>query len=106
MGLRGAFEALLSVEDAPAWKPAPAAYAYAARACSVPAGQMLLVAVHPWDVHGAHQAGMLTGWISRGLAPDPGYFAAPRLQAPDLRSLATQILTAAEAGRESNSGPA
>lgn len=92
-GIRGGFEAVLSVEDAPAWKPAPAAYAYAAGACSVPIEQMLLVAVHPWDIHGAHQAGMRTGWISRGLAPYPGYFAAPDLQAPDLTSLATQILS-------------
>jgi 2-haloacid dehalogenase len=45
-GLRGEFERLLSVEDTAAWKPAPAAHA--ARACSVSAEQMLLVAVHPW----------------------------------------------------------
>jgi 2-haloacid dehalogenase len=35
-GIRGEFERLLSVEDAPAWKPAPAAYVYAARVGSVP----------------------------------------------------------------------
>jgi len=91
-GIRGEFEHLLSVEDAPAWKPATAAYAYAASACSVPAGQMLLVAVHPWDIHGARQAGMRAGWISRGPAPYPGYFSAPDLQAPDLSALAGQIL--------------
>jgi 2-haloacid dehalogenase len=92
-GIRGEFEHLLSVEDAPAWKPALAAYAYAARACSVPVGQMLLVAVHPWDIHGARQAGMRTGWIARRLAPFPGYFSAPDLQAPDLGALARQILS-------------
>lgn len=92
-GIRGEFEHLLSVEDAPAWKPAPAAYAYAARACSVPIGYMLLVAVHPWDIHGARQAGMRTGWINRRQAPYPGYFAAPDLQAPDLGTLARQILS-------------
>jgi 2-haloacid dehalogenase len=91
-GIRGEFEHLLSVEDAPAWKPAPAAYAYAARACSVPAGQMLLVAAHPWDIHGARQAGLRTGWITRRPSPYPGYFAAPDLQAPDLSALARQIL--------------
>lgn len=91
-GIRGEFDHLLSVEDSPAWKPAPAAYAYAAGVCSVPVGQMLLVAVHPWDIHGAHQAGMRTGWISRGPAPYPGYFAAPDLTAPDLGTLARQIL--------------
>lgn len=92
-GIRGEFESLLSVEDAPAWKPAPAAYAYAARACSVQVAQMLLVAVHPWDIHGARQAGMRTGWITRKPAPYPGYFGAPDLHAPDLSVLARQILT-------------
>ena len=92
-GIRGEFEHLLSVEDAGAWKPALAAYAYAARVCAVPAEQMLLVAVHPWDIHGARQAGMRTGWIARQPAPYPGYFAAPDLHAPDLSALATQILS-------------
>ena len=92
-GIRDSFEQLLSVEDAPAWKPAAAAYAYAAGACSVPVADMLLVAVHPWDIHGARQAGLRTGWIARQPAPYPGYFAAPDLQAPDLGTLARQILS-------------
>jgi 2-haloacid dehalogenase len=87
-GIRDSFEQLLSVEDAPAWKPAAAAYAYAARMCSAPAADMLLIAVHPWDIHGAHQAGLRTGWIARQPAPYPGYFAAPDVQAPDLGTLA------------------
>ena len=92
-GIRGEFEHLLSVEDADAWKPAPAAYAHAARVCAVPVEQMLLVAVHPWDIHGGHQAGMRTGWITRQPAPYPGYFSAPDLQASDLSALAREILT-------------
>jgi len=91
-GIRDSFEQLLSAQDAPAWKPAAAAYAYAAGACSVPATDMLLVAVHPWGIHGAHQAGLRTGWIARQPAPYPAYFAAPDLQAPDLGTLAGQIL--------------
>lgn len=92
-GIRGEFERLLSVDDADAWKPAPAAYAHAARACAVPMDQMLLVAVHPWDIHGAHQAGMRTGWITRQHTPYPGYFAAPDLEAPGLADLAGQIVS-------------
>jgi 2-haloacid dehalogenase len=91
-GIRGEFERLLSVEDAGAWKPAPAAYDYAARACSVSAADMLLVAVHPWDIHGARAAGMRTGWITRKPSPYPGYFALPDLQAADLTGLAGQVL--------------
>jgi 2-haloacid dehalogenase len=54
---------------------------------------MLLVAVHPWDIHGAHQAGMRTGWIARQPAPYPAHFAAPDLQVQDLAALAEQIIS-------------
>jgi 2-haloacid dehalogenase len=90
-GILDYFERLLTVEDAGAWKPAPAAYAYAARTCEVDPGQMMLVAAHPWDIHGAHRAGMRTGWISRNAAPYPEYFAAPDLHASGLAALARQI---------------
>jgi 2-haloacid dehalogenase len=92
-GIRGDFEQLLSVDDAAAWKPAFAAYAHAASACSVGFEEMLLIAVHPWDIHGAHRAGMCTGWISRQQTPYPDYFAAPDVQAPDLAALASQIVS-------------
>lgn len=91
-GIRGEFEQLLSVDDADAWKPARAAYAHATHACSVGAEDMLLVAVHPWDIHGAHQAGLGTGWITRQQTPYPGYFSGPDLHAPDLSTLAQQIV--------------
>ena len=92
-GIRSEFEHLLSVDDAEAWKPARVAYTHAARACSARTGQMLLVAAHSWDIHGAHQAGLQTGWITRRPAPYPDYFAAPDLQAPDLVALARQIVS-------------
>jgi 2-haloacid dehalogenase len=92
-GIHGEFEQLLSVGDADAWKPAPAAYAHAARRCSADIEQMLLVTVHPWDIHGAHQAGMRTGWVSRQETPYPAYFAGPELRAPDLGTLARQIVS-------------
>lgn len=76
-GIRDEFERLLSVADAPGWKPAPAAYHYAAAACGVDLGEMLLVAVHPWDIHGAARAGLGTAWINRSGAKYPNYFAAP-----------------------------
>jgi 2-haloacid dehalogenase len=90
-GILDYFDRLLTVEDAGAWKPAPAAYAYAARACEVDVGQMMLVAAHPWDIHGAHRAGMRTGFISRQPGPYPEYFTAPDIHAPGLAALARQI---------------
>ncbi|MFI7582972.1 haloacid dehalogenase type II [Kocuria sp. M1N1S27] len=90
-GIRGHFAELLSVEDAPAWKPAPSAYDHAAERCGREPGRMLLVAVHPWDIHGAHQAGLRTAWINRAGAEYPGYFSRPDLHAADLPALADQL---------------
>lgn len=78
-GLRDAFEALLSVDDAGAWKPARGVYEYAAHRCGAPIGELLLVAVHPWDLHGAARAGMRTAWLNRTGAGYPGYFTAPEV---------------------------
>ncbi|WP_411375014.1 haloacid dehalogenase type II [Arthrobacter sp. MPF02] len=76
-GIRDSFELLLSVEDAPAWKPGKTSYDYAASACGAKPEDMLLVAVHPWDIHGASRAGLHTVWINRTGGPYPAYFQAP-----------------------------
>jgi 2-haloacid dehalogenase len=76
-GIRDAFEATLSVAEAGRWKPDEAAYRYALDRCGVPAGEALLVAVHPWDLEGAHHAGLRTAWIDRAGSRFPAYFAQP-----------------------------
>ena len=91
-GIGEHFERLLSVEDAGVWKPAPGSYAYAARQCGVEPIDMMLVAVHPWDIDGAHRAGLGTAWINRTGATYPDYFTAPTLQATSVRHLA-QLLS-------------
>lgn len=100
-GVRGEVEQVLSVVDAAAWKPAAAAYRWAAARCGVPPQQLLLVAVHPWDVHGAAVAGLATAWIHRPAAgtaaPDgpgyPPYFRPPGLTASGIDDLAGQLAT-------------
>jgi 2-haloacid dehalogenase len=86
--LRDCFERLLSVEDAGAWKPSPKAYAYAAAECGVPAEEMLLVAVHPWDVDGARRAGLQSAWVNRSGAPFPGIFADPTYTVSSIEEVA------------------
>lgn len=90
-GIRGHFEALLSVEDAPLWKPAAAAYGHVLQRCQVQARDAMLVAVHPWDIDGASRAGLATAWIDRAGAPYPDYFEAPDLHVPSLTALATEL---------------
>lgn len=90
-GILDAFARLLSVEDAPAWKPAASSYAYAADACGTVPERMLLVAVHPWDIHGAHAAGLRTAWINRDGGAYPSYLSPPDLEAPDLPGIAARL---------------
>jgi 2-haloacid dehalogenase len=92
-GLRDRFEACLSVDDAGRWKPHPDAYAYAAQQCGVRAAEMVLVAVHPWDIDGAHRAGLRTAWVNRQAGPYPEHFSRPDVQAPDLVDLARQLVS-------------
>ncbi|MHB1487859.1 MAG: haloacid dehalogenase type II [Acidimicrobiales bacterium] len=90
-GIRDHFDRLLSVDDAGVWKPAPGAYAYAARTCSVDPADMLLVAVHPWDIDGAKRAGLRTAWVNRQGRPYPGYFLAPDHSIAALSELAEVV---------------
>ena len=64
-GVLDLLEHRLSVEDVRCWKPAPAPYQHAARVCGLPTDTLAMVAVHPWDVHGAQQAGMVGVWVNR-----------------------------------------
>lgn len=90
-GIRQELEHVLSVEDAGIWKPAAAAYAYAARTCGVEAADMLLCAVHPWDIDGAAKAGLATAYLNRRAVPYPGAFRRPDHEIDDLRALAGRL---------------
>jgi 2-haloacid dehalogenase len=90
-GLREEFSHLLSVEDASVWKPAEQAYRLASEASGLALEELLLVAAHPWDIHGASRAGMRTAWINRTGEPYPTYFAAPDLMVRSVSELAGAI---------------
>lgn len=91
-GLDGEVEAVYSVEDAGAWKPSPTAYRYALDRCGVPAGDAMLVAVHPWDVDGAARVGLRTAWVDRsGRRTYPAHFSAPEVRAASLDELAARL---------------
>ncbi|HET9142451.1 haloacid dehalogenase type II [Actinophytocola sp.] len=90
-GVRAEFEHLLSVEQAPAWKPARAAYEYAATACGTRPADLLLVAVHPWDIDGAARAGLHTAWLNRTHARYPDYFTPPEHTVATVGELADRL---------------
>lgn len=86
-GIRDHFKMVLSVQDAPAWKPDPAAYRYAAQAHGINPANLLLVAVHPWDIHGAACAGLRTAWLNRSKVDYPDHFDAPDFTVSNLAEL-------------------
>lgn len=90
-GVDGCFERLLSVSDAPAWKPARSSYEYALSECGVAASEAVLVAVHPWDIHGAAAAGLSTVFVNRTATVYPDYFTRPDLEVSSLTELATLL---------------
>ena len=92
-GIRDRFEQLLTVEDAPRWKPDREAYHYALRCCGLDQpGEAMLVAVHPWDIEGARSAGLRTAWINRSGGRYPAYFGQPDLEATSVLDLARQLM--------------
>jgi 2-haloacid dehalogenase len=64
-GLDRFVDQVISVADVGKWKPPPEVYRYALDRIGRPAGEVALVAVHAFDCHGAHAAGLTTGWARR-----------------------------------------
>jgi 2-haloacid dehalogenase len=75
------------------WKPAAEIYRHAAHRTQVPPDRVALVAAHAWDTHGAHQAGLATGWVTRLGDHYPDTFAAPDVVGPDLVAVVGGLLT-------------
>lgn len=89
--LDGVFEHLLVADSVKRFKPAPEVYALATDAFRAPAGQVLLVSGHEWDVAGAAAFGLQTAWVARGerFAPVRGVTA--DVEASDIDDLADRL---------------
>jgi 2-haloacid dehalogenase len=90
-GLDGVFERILSVADAPLWKPDALSYRYALSTCGVEAEDAMLVAVHPWDTHGATVAGLRSVYVARTGTPFPTTMRAPEVTVGSLVELAERL---------------
>lgn len=97
-GVHAEVEQVVSIDAVRRWKPAPEVYRHAATACGVPAERMALVAAHGWDVHGAHRAGLTTGWVSRSERCWTEVFDSPDVTGPDLVAVVDGLLALGERG--------
>lgn len=89
--LRDADEVISGYHDvaqAGIWKPAEGSYRWLLAQYAVPPAEALLVAVHPWDLQGAHRAGLRTAWLDRRKVGWPSSFTTPDLRATAMTELA------------------
>lgn len=85
-------EQVLSVDDVRRWKPSPQIYQHAATSTGVPPEHIALVAAHAWDTHGAHNAGLTTGWVTRLEGQFPAVFSPPDVTGDDLVAVVDALL--------------
>ncbi|MBI1355088.1 MAG: haloacid dehalogenase type II [Acidobacteria bacterium] len=64
-GIRGFFEAALSVDEVRKFKPHPEVYRMAAGRLGVEPGELRLIAAHNWDTTGAVRAGCRAAFVAR-----------------------------------------
>lgn len=91
-GLAAYVDRVVSIDEARAWKPSSRPYHHLAGLLGRRPGELALVAVHSWDVHGAHRAGLVTGWCSRLEGRQPELFAAADVTGADLVAVAEALL--------------
>ncbi len=84
---------IFDINETLAWKPAKEAYHFICNALALPPSQVLMVASHPWDVHGALQAGLKAAYVQRDpSAPYPEFLDQPQVVVKDFKELAQTLL--------------
>jgi 2-haloacid dehalogenase len=90
-GMVDLVEEILSVDDVKLSKPRPEVYLHAVETARVRPGEMMLVAAHPWDINGAKTAGLMGGYVCRGV-PFPGdVMTAPDIEGDSLAEIARAV---------------
>ena len=90
-GLREAMKLVISVDEVGLSKPRREVYLHAASRAGVQPDRLALVATHPWDIHGAKAAGLMTGFVARG-QDFPPTMSAPDVQGDTLAEVAGELV--------------
>lgn len=90
-GFDSVFHQIVSIDEVGLAKPRKEVYYHAASIAGVSPGNLMLVASHPWDVHGALTAGLMAAYLHRG-KPFPPFMRAPSITETSLTQLAEQLL--------------
>ena len=94
-GVGELLEGIVSIDDVQQWKPRPEVYWHVVRLLGVEAPRVALISAHSWDVHGAHRAGLATGWVDRGASRNDA-FDPPDVSGRDLDEVCERLLALPE----------
>lgn len=90
-GINESLDAVLSIEDAGIYKPAPEVYQLAVDALQVPKESICFVSSNGWDAMGAAAFGFQVAWVNRsGQKPERLGFP-PKAELTDLTALAAMV---------------
>lgn len=81
---------IISTDDVERAKPHREVYLHAAKKVGIEPGELMLIASHPWDIHGAKSAGLKAAYLDRG-KPFPSFMRSPDLSGESLPALASSI---------------
>ncbi|WP_211696259.1 HAD family hydrolase [Mycobacterium spongiae] len=91
-GLNRFVDRVISVAEVRMWKPGLAVYQHALSRIGRSGDDVALVAVHAFDCHGAHAAGLTTGWAARLEKHYPKIFTAADVIGADLVDVVTGLI--------------
>lgn len=89
-GLRNAVRRVVCVDEVGLSKPRREVYRHAAERAGVAPEHLAPAAAHPWDVHGAKLAGLVAGFVSRGLLYPP-VMTAPDVEGTEPADVAREL---------------
>jgi 2-haloacid dehalogenase len=90
-GMTALVERVISVMEVSRFKPRRELYLHAAAVVGVAPAEMMLVATHAWDVHGAKRAGLTGGFVARR-QPFPAVMGAPDVAGESMLDVARAIV--------------
>lgn len=92
-GVRHLVDSVMDVTQCSAWKPAPEAYHFAVvqPGFGFQPEEVMLVAVHPWDINGAKAAGLQAAFVARNGEQYPPFFEQPDMTVASLTELAQRL---------------
>jgi len=90
-GLISFFEKVLSAENVGKYKPDKSVYTWAAAALALKPEEIMMVSIHDWDLAGAANAGMMTGFIQQNNQLFYPLISKPDFVSKNLNDLANQI---------------